>query len=481
MTDPVAALLLVGAGLRIKTATYFSLFVNLFYWRKINMNQEQSTRRDFLKSSFITGGLGVSLFTNPEQSARGNFALKNSRPNVAVIGTGWLPDIKRQGRGLNIGKQVTQYADVVVICDVDRVAAEFGCDYITKNKAEIYEDYRDVLARKDIDAVLVATPDHWHTKISIDAMRAGKDVYCEKPLTLTVDEGKKICKAVEETKKVFQVGTQQRSENQSRFLTAIAMVQSGRIGQVKKVTVGIDQGLTGGPFKATEPPPQLNWDLWLGQAPKVPYIKERTHWTFRWWYEYSGGKLTDWGAHHVDIAQWAIGMDKSGPVSIEGKATFPQPMKNGFPTRLDTYNMPVDFDVYCKFPNGIPMHIHSKNNGILFEGEKGRFFVNRNRLVGSPAEDLKKNPIPEELITKLYKGGQPGSHMKNFIDCLSSRELPVSDVYTHHRTLSTCHLSNIALRLGRKLEWDPENEVIVNDSEANGMLARKQRKGFEIS
>ncbi len=447
------------------------------------MKNRHSTRREFIKNSsnFLAVGLGLSLYAGTSSSAAEKPILKNSRPNVAIIGTGWLPDVKRHGRGIEIGRQAKSFFDIVAICDVDRVAAEYSSHFLTKNKAKLYENYEDIIKRKDIDAVLIATPDHWHTKIAIEAMREGKDIYCEKPLTLTIDEGKNICKVVNETKTVFQVGTQQRSENEGRFLKAVALVQSGRIGKVKKITIGLDKGLTGGPFKTEQPPSNLNWDLWLGQAPKVPYIKERSHWRFRWWHEYSGGKLTDWGAHHVDIAQWAIGMDQTGPLSIEGTATFPQPMKNGFPTRTDTYNMPVDFEVTCQFPKDIIMEINSKNNGILFEGEKGRFFVNRRKLVGKPVEELKNNPISEEELFELYGGSKPGSHMGNFFECMNNRKTPISDVFTHHRTLTTCHLANIALRLGRKLNWDAKQEQIINDLEANSWLSREQRKGFEIT
>lgn len=440
------------------------------------MVETRNDRRGFLKTSAGLFASGVALSPLNLQAN----SLLNNRPNVAIIGAGWRPDIKRIGRGIAIARHAKKFGDVVAICDVDRVAREHANKVINKGKGELYEDYQDVLARKDIDAVLIASPDHWHTKMSIDAMRADKDVYCEKPMTLTIDEGKQIGKVIKETNRVFQVGTQQRSECDNRFLTAVAIVKSGRLGKIKKVTVGIDAGLDGGPFETSKPPSHLNYDLWLGPAPKTAYIKERTHWTFRWWFEYAGGKLMDWGAHHIDIAQWAIGMQNSGPVSIEGTSTFPQELKNGYPTRSDTYNMPLKFTVNCKFPNGIPMEIHSKDNGILFEGEKGRIFVNRGKLTGTPVKDLKENPLPEDAITKLYKGNHTGSHMGNFFECLETRKEPQSDAHTHHRTTTTCHLANIALRLKRKINWNPVTEQIIGDEEANGWLKREQRQGFEI-
>jgi predicted dehydrogenase len=396
---------------------------------------------------------------------------------------------------------ISKFADIVALCDVDRKHAEafaaneklFGKG---KPRPEIYEDYRKLLERKDIDVVTISTPDHWHSRIAIHAMLAGKDLYCQKPLTLTIDEGKKIIKVLDQTKRVFQVGTQQRSTT-DLFLTAVAMVQAGRIGKVQRVTCAIGSGSKGGPFKKTTPPPELNWDLWLGQTPKVDYIPERCHRTFRSWFEYSGGKLTDWGAHHVDIAQWAIGMDHSGPVTVEPvSATFASPLQNGMPTVDDWYNTGVDFTIRCLFPNGVEMIVSNDllpeqkddesrkgnkgENGILFEGEKGRFFVNRGKIVGKPVDALKDDPISPETLVKLRKGKEADTHMGNFIRCVQDRSMPLSDVYTHHRAMTTCHLSNIAIRLGRKITWDPQAEQIVGDREAQSFQAREQRKGFEV-
>ncbi|MAT16083.1 MAG: oxidoreductase [Planctomyces sp.] len=435
------------------------------------------SRRDLLK---LSAGMFASSMLSSHPRA-GRAASPNDRPRFGLIGTGWRSDIRRTGRGVPIGRQAKEYGNLVALCDVDGVALEWAKDQLGDGKSEQYHDYQEILAREDVEAVLIATPDHWHTKIAIEAMRAGKDVYCEKPLTLTIGEGQQIAQVVRETNRVFQVGTQQRSENSLRFLTAVALVQSGRLGKITRVSVGIDEGLDGGPFPVVKPPGYFDWDRWLGPAPQTPYIKERSHWTFRWWYEYSGGKLTDWGAHHVDIAQWAIGMQETGPLSVNGTATFPQELHRGFATRPDMYNMPIKFELTCQFPNDISMVIHSRDNGILFEGTEGRIFVNRAKLTGTPVEELKVNPLPEETIVNLYKGKQPTSHMANFFECMVSRDEPQSDVFTHHRTLSTCHLANISLRLGRELKWDPEREQILNDDEANSFLAREPREGYKIN
>jgi predicted dehydrogenase len=393
-------------------------------------------------------------------------------------------------------KAAAMFGDVVAVCDVDRAHAELVAE---GGKRTIYEDYRKLLERKDIEIVTVSTPDHWHVKIAIDAMLAGKDVYCQKPLTLTIDEGKKICRVVQQTGRVFQVGTQQRSEDGQMFQKAVALCRLGRLGKIVRVTCGVGAGPSGGPFAKTAVPEGLNWDLWLGQAPRVDYIPERAHPTFRWWYEYSGGKLTDWGAHHVDIAQWAIGMEHSGPLSVEPLAVvLPQPLSRGMPTRDDCYNTPMTFRIKCMFAGPVEVVLSDKpetaglekmakkavrriDNGILIEGEKGKIFVNRSMLVGPAVEDLKQNPLPEDYLTKLRKGKPVSSHMGNFMACVKDRGTPISDVFTHHRTLTTCHLANLAIRLGRKLTWDAQREQIVGDDEASAWQSRPQRKGFEIA
>jgi len=437
----------------------------------------KTTRRDLLKSSAaatVGSVLLPSWFTLARTVASESQA-PNDRPRVGCIGLG--------GMGQGDAQAAKRYGDIVAICDVDRSHAEAAAKNprIGNGKADVYEDYRKLLDRKDIDLVTISTPDHWHTRIAIAALKAGKDAYCQKPLTLTIDEGKKLCQVVRDTKRVLQVGTQQRSEDGNKFLKAVAMVREGRIGKVKKVTCAIGGGDVGGPFKTEMPPAGLNWDMWLGQTPQVEYIKERCHGTFRWWYEYSGGKLTDWGAHHVDIAQWAIGMEESGLTTVEvllGK--HPVPVEKGYPTVHNQFNTASAFLVRCVFPNGVEIHIrHDTENGIQFEGEKGNFFVSRGRLTGAPVNDLKDNPIPDKVLIALRKGKRLGSHMGNFIECVRDRSMPVSDVFSHHRALTTCHLANIALRLNRKLRWDASDEQIVGDAEANAWQQREQRKGYE--
>jgi predicted dehydrogenase len=435
-------------------------------------------RRDFLRVSATSPALFPFLAPFGRTSA-GETRARNDRLRLGLIGAG--------GQGSGDAHDASHHGDFLAVCDVDRGHAEKARmdRRIGKEKADIHEDYRKLLDRKDIDAVIIGTPDHWHTRICIDAMRAGKDVYCEKPLTLTIDEGKKLGRVARETRRVVQVGTQQRSDHNRVFLLAVAMVRDGRIGKIKKITASIGTGPSGGPFPAVDPPSDLNWDMWLGQAPKVAYREPRCHGTFRWWYEYSGGKLTDWGAHHVDIGQWAIGMENSGPDTIEVvKGMLPVAYKGGYPAVEDRYNTTTEFLVRAHFGNGVVMDIRDDlENGVKFEGTGGEIFVTRDRidLEGGAVDALFKNPVPESLLKELRKGKPLSGHMENFVECVHDRSVPVSDVWSHHRALTTCHLANIAIRLGRpKLTWDPVKEQIVGDSEADAFQTRPQRAPYEI-
>jgi len=293
---------------------------------------------------------------------------------------------------------------------------------------------------------------------------------------------------VKDSGRVFQVGTQQRSDFGNMFITAAAMVREGRIGKVHRVTAAIGGVKPSGKLQKTTPPPELNWDLWLGQCPMVDYIKQRAHYEFRWWYEYSGGKMTDWGAHHIDIAHWALGLDNSGPTWFEVlSAEHAVPFKNGWPTVDDEYNVALRFHVLTKTADGVELHIRDEakdlgfDNGILFEGEKGKFLVNRGKLAGAPVDELKSNPISEDTFKQMRNGKRLDSHMANFFECVRDRGLPVSDVYSHHRAMTTCHLANIAMRLNRSLKWNPATEQIIDDEEADSFQKREQRKGYEVA
>ncbi|MEM6979689.1 MAG: Gfo/Idh/MocA family oxidoreductase [Planctomycetota bacterium] len=432
------------------------------------------------------------------------FESANARPRVAVVGCGsrWGWQLANGGT-YGVGANFAKYADTVAVCDVDTDRLTAAVKLIKQwngFQPAASSDYRTIVDRDDIDAVLIFTPDHWHAKIAIEAMKSGKDVYCEKPLSLTIDEGKQICEAARQTNRVIQVGTQQRTNLAMR--TAVALARSGRLGTLKRIECGIGGSPVSPSIPVAVAPKTLDWNQWVGPAPEMPYrylagaknetnAWSRGHYEFRWWYETSGGKLTDWGAHHVDIATWALGKTETGPVSIEPiNVTHPVAMLDGQPVAPDRYNTATQFEFNVRYDDGAHLSIQSNaRNGILIEGSEGRIFVNRRSLSGQPVETLKRDPLPDTIVKQFLSGIPEGidedlsgsaGHVHHFFDCLQSRDRPNSDVFSHHRALTTCHLAAIAGRLGRTLRWKPETETIIDDPLAQSMLRREPRKGFEI-
>jgi predicted dehydrogenase len=452
----------------------------------------KSNRREFLKRSAAAGAIASVPFYWPAKSARADV---NSQLSVAAIGVGGSRGAFNQGG--HVARRAAQHARMIAVCDVDSLhMTEFNTGF--DNKLKMYADYRQLLEREKPDIVTIGTPDHWHVPIAIAAMRAGCDVYCEKPLTLTIEEGFQVRDAVKETGRVFQVGTQQRSEHDLLFLKAIAIVKSGRLG--KKVNAFAAIGGTPGevgPYPSTSPPDGLDWDMWVGPAQQADYSIERRK-EFRWFYDYSGGKMTDWGAHHIDISQWALGHDRTGPVKVSGTGKFTPlvPEKFDWIAYLDGraslpngYQTPMQFSIDCEYADGSVIHVcdsYSRpedktqfGNGVLFEGEDGRIFVDRGQINGKPIEEMTeadKAKLHDEIV-KLY-GSEPGDHMRNFFDAVKSRGTPISDVESHHRTMTTCHLCNITLMLGRELKWDPDKEQFNGDEQATTLMSRPRRDKF---
>ncbi|MBC7808389.1 MAG: Gfo/Idh/MocA family oxidoreductase [Akkermansiaceae bacterium] len=439
-------------------------------------NDNNSGRRRFLTRS-VAGLAAVGLpewFAREEASAavqsppRKRFG-PNDQIQVGGIGMGGSRGGYRQGLGDTRAASRQSGCKVVAVCDVDRVhldesVKEFGPD--TKG----YTYYRTLLEQPDIDAVVIGSPDHWHATMAIDAMKSGKDVYCEKPLALTIYEGRQIADTARKAGAVFQTGSQQRSDG--RFRLACELVRNGRLGEIKRVEARLPGAPAGGPFPVALVPGDLNWDLWLGPAPKVEYIKERTHGSFRYWREYSGGMMTDWGAHHLDITQWALGMDDSGPVAVEAQGTTPTYEPHSF-------NVSTAFDVTYTYPNGVTVVATNKGeNGIRFEGETGWLFVSRDRIEASDKAIL-DDPLPENAI-RLYKSD---NHMGNFIACVRDRKAPVCTAEIGHRSATVCHLGNIALRLpGKPLRWDPKRETFVgeNQGDANPLRRTAMREPWAV-
>jgi myo-inositol 2-dehydrogenase / D-chiro-inositol 1-dehydrogenase len=434
-------------------------------------------RREFLRSALAVSASSLMVPYWPGKAAAAEEPTsKNDRFRLALIGCG--------DRGMDIGEHAAAFGDYLAIVDVDRHRGEAAKEHFG-GKADLYQDYRKMIDRPDIDAVICAVPDHWHTAINIAVCKSGKDLYTEKPLTLTIDEGKILCRVVEETKRVVQVGTMQRS--QKCFQTAVELVRNGRIGKLKEVTVTVPFYETkGGPFAPQPVPPELDWEMYQGQAPLHDYFPQRTHHDFRWFFEYAGGVATDWGNHHMDIAHWGMDMELSGPVSIEGTGSFPNENEPEYKTHPDRFfNTPDKFTVKMAYPNGLPLTFDctGKDNGIIFSGETGRIRVNRGGVHGKPVEDLAKNPLPENAWKVRESGSSPDStraHMENFFACIRSREQPVATVQIEHRTSTACHLANIAMRLKRKIAWDPVKEEIVGDAEAAAMIKREQRAPYVV-
>lgn len=442
-------------------------------------HEQKTTRRDVMKAAAVaTGAIAATPYFPWSEKAFANQD-KNDRPNIGCIGVGSMGSVDARGHA--------NFGNIVAVCDVDERHAlrAKNDDRIGKDVADAYGDYRKVLDRKDIDAVSIVTPDHWHIKIAVEALEAGKHVFVQKPLTLTLEENQLIRRACEKHSNLaFLVGTQQRSDR-NKYMRAVNMVQKGLLGKIKHVTVGINGSPTGGPFPVAEVPKELNWEMWQGQAPLQEYRARRCHYEFRWWYEYSGGKFTDWGAHHVDIAMWALDKNgsKQGPASVDGtNCEHPVAYKDGNPTVDDCYNTSHKFSVIHTFDDGVTMDVTSHgDNGITFEGTKGRIFVNRGKITGTPIqENWDKDAYTNDDVTKLYKGKPYEGHKNNFYRCIREGGLTVSDPFSHVQAMSVCHLSTIAARLGRKFKWDPASENIIGDEQAASMQARKRREGYEI-
>lgn len=421
-------------------------------------SNQKVSRRDFLRQS---AGLSFALPTIITSQALGS---QNVLPASERIGIGHI------GVGGQGSSNLYSHAqNTVAVCDVDRkklAAAKEQAEKLTGRPCAAYSDYRKLLEDKNVDAVVISTPDHWHALITIHACEAGKDVYCEKPLTLTIAEGRAMVNVARRTKRIVQTGSQQRSDY--NFRRACEFVRSGRIGKVHTVRIGLPGVNFSGPAAPdTNPPPELDYDFWLGPAPKRPYNPKRVHYNFRFFWDYSGGQLTNWGAHHVDIAQWGLDMDESGPISAQGFARY---HKDGW------FEVPEWFQVAYKYENGVTLFCgQSFREGVTFEGDAGTIYVTRGKIESNPPEILKQ-PLAETDV----RLPESRDHHANWLDCIKSRELPVADVETGHRSVTVCHLGNIAIRCGRAIRWDPVKEQIVADADAAKRLHYPYRAPWSL-
>ncbi|MBP7934312.1 MAG: Gfo/Idh/MocA family oxidoreductase [Phycisphaerae bacterium] len=413
-------------------------------------------RREVLR---FGGAVVAAAAAKRRTEARGAATLPaGERITVGVIGVG--------GRGSSHLEALRVRGDVAVlaVADVDRGRREAAAARVAGGCAS-YNDYRELLIRPDIDAVVIATPDHWHALNAIDACEAGKDVYCEKPLSLTIREGRAMVKAARRTAAVFQVGSQQRSDR--RFRRACELVLSGRIGKLERIVTRIGEGPVGRWSPRMDPPPGLDWNFFVGPAPWADYTPNRCFDSFRWFYDYAGGMVTDWGAHHNDIAQWGNGTSFTGPVKVE-------PISVEFPAK-GPYETAMRFETRATYANGVVLTTTSTGNDVEFHGTDGWVKVNRDRLETSRPEMAKDPPGMGDV--RLYES--PG-HLTDWIQCIRIRSRPLCDVEIGHRSVTACHLANIALRNGRAVQWDPEREEIINDPGLSRWLSRPYRAPWRL-
>jgi predicted dehydrogenase len=452
----------------------------------------KTSRRRFLQTTAAASAVFAVPYFVPERAFGAN-----ERVNLGFVG------VKNRGMqnaegftivGKNAGKLPTNCA---AICDVDSNVFASAVKAVEKtgHKPEVFGDYRKLLERKDIDAVVASVPDHWHALITMDACRAGKDVYCEKPLTLFIAEGRKMVDVARQTGRVVQTGSQQRSDN--RFRQACELARNGKLGKLHTLVVGLPKPNypAGKGMPDSDPPSELNYEMWLGPAPSHAYNANRVHYNFRFFWDYSGGQMTNFGAHHLDIAQWGLGMDNSGPVSVEGTATFPkekdlcevtdtckitytyasgvkiilvQPQRGNAAKGEAAEKKPPELEAALKAPAG----------GVIFYGDKGTVLVDRQQILADQPELLKTEVGSGDTRLEVSK-----DHYQHFLDCIKSRAKPITDVEVGHRSATVCHLGNMAVRLGRKIQWDPAKEQVIGDPEAaaSPMMTRQYRAPWKLA
>jgi predicted dehydrogenase len=458
------------------------------------LNRGTLSRRGFVQGSTLAlMGAGLPLWAAKDAIAaeedKANAKNDESTIKVGVIGIG------SQGRGSQ-GSQMQSRARQLVndiqrlnnknirftaVCDVDDRHLGEGVEAMKKIGHEVkpYSDFRELNDSKDVDVVIVATPDHWHALCAIDAMKKGKNVYCEKPLTLTVAEAEAIVAVQKKTNRVFQTGNQQRSDYRGLFRLACDLVRNGRIGKVKQIIAGIEGNVQSNSIAVAQVPKGLDWNMWLGPTPETEYLAEvqngkfktNCHYDFRWWYTWSGGKMTDWGAHHLDIGQWAMNMDGNGPIKVEGKGTPPNPAPR-------SYSCHKDFNVIYHYADGTTMRATSEGeNGVKFIGDKGKsLFVSRGGLTLTSDDPA----IIEEPLSKNAPRLQvSGGHMHNFFHCVKTGEKPICHAEVGASSAIICHIGAIALRLGGSFGWDPKARKF-DDDKANAMLSREYRAPWKL-
>lgn len=435
------------------------------------MKSSRISRRSFL----ATAGAAIAAPMIVPSSVFGQNAPSN-RITMGIVGWGMM------GPGNTSAFMKQADCQVVAACDLDKRYLEPAVGAINKHYGNSdcarYHDFREMMARNDIDAVMLAVPDHWHALTSIEACKQKKDIYGEKPLARTVAEQQAMVKAVQKHKRIWQTGSWQRST--ANFQKAVAIVRNGLIGKVTRVEVGLPGGhvdfkKTGDKMQVSTPPPELDYDLWIGPAKMMPYIEGRVHMNWRWHYNTGGGQLLDWMGHHGDIAHWGLDFDETGPLEIEGEGEFP--------SEDAVWNTCTKYRVELKYPKDVTMIVAGGHkdirSGTKWIGTDGWVWVDRGGFDASKAEWKEWKSIPEELQkVKIYKSD---NHYRNFLDCVKSRKPTITPIETAHRSLVPGHLGLISMLVKRKIKWDPKKEVIVGDKEASKLLTREYRDPWKLA
>jgi predicted dehydrogenase len=432
------------------------------------MNRIYHRRRFLGQVVAAAGAIGVPLPIASSVLGRDAAVAPSNKITLGCIGVGGM------GTGNMNSFMAQPDCQVIAVNDADKAhldRAEQAVDKKYGNQdCAAYRDFRELIARDDIDAISLATPDHWHAIPAIAAAKAGKDIYGEKPFSHDLLEGRAMVNALKRYGRVWQTGSWQRSGG--TFRVACELVRNGRIGKVHTVEVGLPDGKPGGSEEFCDPPPELDYDLWLGPAPWAPYSKDRTHWNWRWQLDYGGGQMMDWIGHHGDIAHWGLGYDTTGPVEIE-------PINSEWP-KEGLYDAPTSYKFAAKYRTGVTIIVANaaqqpKGMGARWIGDKGWVWVDRRGFDAEPKSLLKEVIGPDEI--NLIRS--PGHH-RNFLDCVKSRQLTITPAEVAHRSASIGHLGQIAMTVGRKIRWNPDKEQILGDPAAARLLGRAKREPWTL-
>jgi predicted dehydrogenase len=447
---------------------------------KLSPSASKISRRHFIATT--AAALAAPTFIPASALGKSDRPAPSERIVVGIVGWGMM------GPGNTKGLMAEKDCQVVAACDLDKRPLQQAVDAINKKydntDCKAYHDYREMMARDDIDAVMLAVPDHWHALLAIEAASQKKDIYGEKPLARTIAEQQAIVKAVQKNKCIWQTGSWQRSV--PNFHKAAEIVRNGLIGKVTRVEVGLPGGQTdfkktGDKLMISTPPPDLDYEMWTGPSKMLPYIEARIHMNWRWHYNYGGGQLLDWIGHHGDIAHWGLDFDRVGPLEVEGKGEFPP--------EDAVWNTATKYRCELKYPKNVTMTIAGGHpdikSGTKWIGADGWVWVDRGGFDASTPEWKEWKEVPDNVAkVRLYRSApvlKQEAHYRNFLDCVKSRKPTITPAETAHHSLIPGHLGLIAMLTGRKIKWDAAMERIVGDDEASKLLTRNYRAPWNLT